>query len=93
MTKKLTRGQQLSLDLAHKLLETCAKFCDVNAVRDIGLNESHVCLVAVQSALIGLLARHPNGDAARLKLAESLVDGTAKGYIEDALNVNNKGRH
>ena len=79
----MTDGQSLSNALAHRLLEDCAKFCDENLVRHRGIDEAIMCIVACQGALLGLLAKHRNGDYLRALLAESMVDGTAERYIAE----------
>jgi hypothetical protein len=77
----ITSKQQYSLALATSIIEECALFCEANLLRAQEIDETLASIVACQSALLALLANHRHGDVLRIKIAESMVDGTAADYI------------
>ena len=80
---EMTPAQKLAHELSHELIATCAKFCDRRLVVARGFDDVQISLVACQVSLIAMLANHDNGHFLRLKVAESMVDGTALEYIDD----------
>lgn len=94
MSVEMNEGQTLAFKLSQRILLECAVFCDEECVKDKQIDEHRVCMTALQTALIAMIGNHPNGDVVRLKLAESLVDGTAKKYIDGFRDqLNNRGKH